>query len=543
MANPWEMQWGGGANPWEMAWDAPEPPQSKGSRFVQGLRDPLDKGAQMLTRALPEGVVSGVNKATEYVNKMPVIGPVTKALGMTPATQQQIDAGVTQREQSYRPPEGFDWMRTLGNIGTTMPAAVALPVGAAWPARTALGAVGGYGLGAVTTPVAQDQERFWEQTHEQGKTGAIGGAIAAPLVGALSRVIQPQTREPVRKLLEEGVTPAPGQILGGVAQRIEDKFMSLPLLGDAISSARQKGVEELNRAAYARALKPIGGKVPSEVGRAGVDDVSNQLSAAYNDLLPKLSFKADAQFGADLTRLRAMAATLPDAEAKQFESIIRQQVVGKFTPAGLASGETIKAVESDLGRLARGYKGDPSFDKRQLGLALEEMQNSIRQTLQRSNPAQADQLAKINEGYAAYTRIRNAGARAGNQEGGFTPAGLAGGVRQGDRSVGKGDYARGRAFMQDLSDAGVNVLQSKVPDSGTTGRALWGLGALGSGALSPFIPGALGVASLPYLPGGRQLAAALLARRPALAEPIANSIARTPAGLIGPFMYPALNER
>src|SRR5688572_8366082 len=65
---------------------------STGSRFMQGLRDPLDAGAQMLTRVLPEGVVSGVNKATQYVNELPGIGPVTKALGMTPATSQQIDA-------------------------------------------------------------------------------------------------------------------------------------------------------------------------------------------------------------------------------------------------------------------------------------------------------------------------------------------------------------------------------------------------------------------------------------------------------------------
>jgi hypothetical protein len=237
-----------------------------------------------------------------------------------------------------------------------------------------------------------------------------------------------------------------------------------------------------------------------------------------------------------------MAATLPDVEARQFENVIRQKVVGKLTPQGLASGETVKAIESELGQLARGYKGDPSFDKRQLADAIAEVQNAIRQTLQRANPAHARELADINTGYANYARIRNAGARAGNQEGGFTPAGLAAGVRAMDRSVAKGDYGRGRAFMQDLSDAGVNVLGSKYPDSGSIGRLLMGAGTIGSGAVNLGIPGALGVASLPYLPGGRQLMAALLARRPALAEPIANSVARAPAGLFGPMMYPLLNE-
>jgi hypothetical protein len=546
MANPWEMDWTGnassGAKPWEMTWDQPKTPTPAGERFKQGLRDPLDKGAQMLTRALPEGVVSGVNRATQFVNELPIIGPATKAIGMTPATQQQIDQGVTQRERAYVPPEGFDWMRAGGNMVSTAPLAAALPVGAAALPRIGYGAATGAGIGAVSTPVAENQDQFWQQTAEGAKGGAIGGAIAAPIVGALSRVIQPKTSPQVKTLLSEGVTPTPGQILGGMAGRAEEKLTSVPLLGDAITSAKQKSIEELNKAAYARALKPIGGKVPDEVGRTGVASVSDQLSSAYNTLLPKLSFKADGQFAADLSKIQQMAATFPPAEARQFQQALRDRVIGKLTPQGLASGETIKAIESELGKMAKGYRGDQSFDKRQLGDALGEVQNAIRQTLQRTNPAHADELAKINLGYANYARIRNAGARAGKQEGGFTPAGLAGGVRATDRSVGKGDYARGKAFMQDLSDAGVNVLGSKYPDSGSIGRLLMGAGTLGSGALNLGIPGALGVASLPYLPGGRQLMAALLARRPALAEPIANSVSRIPGGLLGPAMYPLLNE-
>ena len=46
-------------------------------------------------------------------------------------------------------------------------------------------------------------------------------------------------------------------------------------------------------------------------------------------------------------------------------------------------------------------------------------------------------------------------------------------------------YGRGRALLQDLSDAGMEVLPSKYPDSGTAGRNalmnLIGLGSTGAG--------------------------------------------------------------
>jgi hypothetical protein len=71
------------------------PPMSAWDRFTQGLRDPLDAGAQMLSRMPGAGAV---NRATQAVNNMPGIGPITKALGMTPATSEKIDADISARE-------------------------------------------------------------------------------------------------------------------------------------------------------------------------------------------------------------------------------------------------------------------------------------------------------------------------------------------------------------------------------------------------------------------------------------------------------------
>lgn len=223
-----------------------------------------------------------------------------------------------------------------------------------------------------------------------------------------------------------------------------------------------------------------------------------------------------------------MAQQLPKQQAAQFERILKTQFVNKITPAGTASGERLKEIESELGRLVRGYSKDPAFDNQQLGAALSEVQSSIRDSLVRANPSKAAELKKINEGYANYVRLRSAAGGVGATDGVFTPSQLSASVRANDKSVAHGDYARGRAFMQDLSDPARSALNSTYPDSGTVGRLLLGGSALGAGAINPLIPGILGAASLPYMAGGRQVSAALLARRPEIAKPIARAIKAIP---------------
>lgn len=508
-------------------------------RMVQGVRDVIDAGAQALQNSLPQSIVSGVNRATQAVNNLPFIGPATVALGMTP--EADINASIRSNEQEYQSARrattpqtlsslvtgqvdpGIDWARLGGNIAGTGPLAAVSPVAGPMAGRIAQGAGLGAGFG-LTAPVLENQDQFLTEKAKQAGLGGILGGVMAPVSAGLARVISPNVRPEVQMLREAGVTPTLGQIMGGTAQRTEEKLSSLPILGDAIKGAQRGAVEDLNRAAYARALEPIGGTVPKEVGREGVKAVYQQLDDAYNKLLPNLSFKADGVFNAEVGKLRSMVQTLPEAEAAQFERILKTQLQDKLTPAGLASGETIKAVESTLGKQARGYKGDQSFDKRQLGAALEELQRSIRESLMRHNPAQATELSKINEGYANFARVRDAASRLGSKEGVFSPAQLAGAVRAGDRSVGKGAYARGDAFMQDLSDAAVNVLGAKYPDSGSIGRLALGAGALGAGAVNPAIPIGLGAASFPYLPILRNATASVMLDRPQFAGPLAQGV-------------------
>ena len=571
---PWEREWQGdapeskGGAPWERDWQQSSGPTDRqktlsnaGSRFLRGMTDPIDAGAQLLTHALPEGLVNAVNSGAQFVNDLPGIGPLTKALGMTPATSSGLDKRIREGEQEYQAARqatapatlsslvsgqrnpGFDLARAFGNVATGF----AVPGGnaAGMGARILQGAGAGAASGALQ-PVVEDQDNFWSEKGKQTLVGGATGAAVAPIVGALARVIRPNTSKAARTLLDEGVTPTPGQILGGAYRTTEDKITSLPLIGDAITSARKKSLDELNRAVYQRALTPIGQKADDlPVGREGVARVHQQLQDAYNTLLPNLSFKADQPFTQAVATVRGMVRRLPQQIKGELEDIYRDKVVSRMTPQGLMNGRSFKDAESDLGQEIRRLSKDPNRHAQQLKDAVIELRDQMRQALTRSNPAHAAELQAINQGYSNFARIRDAGAALGDKSGGFTPADLLGAVRRNDHSVGKGQFATGRAQMQDLADAAVATLPGKYPDSGTTGRVL--LGGMATGALggagyfgNPLIPIAAAAGALPYMPGGRQLAAALLARRGAMADPMAQSLRNaTPkiAAGVAPLVY------
>jgi hypothetical protein len=304
--------------------------------------------------------------------------------------------------------------------------------------------------------------------------GMAGGMLGDLGARGAARLVQPiMQSDAVKTLLSRGVVPTPGQAVGGRLGAVEERLSSAPVIGDAINSAKTRGIGELNRAVYDSALNPIGQKSTAPLGREGVLQVKESLSDAYENLLPKLKFQADPQFATELRTVQQMASQgLEPNSVKTFERILKDKVISKLTPQGLASGQTIKQVESELSRLIRGYSSDPSFDNRQIGNALKQVQQSIRDNLTRVNTGPvAQELQAINQGYANYATLRAAASNPAAKEGFFSPSQLNSAVRMQDRSVGKGNYATGKAKGQDLSDAAKSVMSPVLANSGTADRA------------------------------------------------------------------------
>lgn len=399
----------------------------------------------------------------------------------------------------------------------------------------------------VLTPSNKSQEEALREIPQKAGLGALAGAGGNLIGQSAANILSPRISEAVKKLVGEGVNVTPGQALGGMFKTIEDKATSLPIIGDAINYARQKGIEEFNKATYKRALESIGGKTPEATGREGIAAVRGQIESAYDTLLPKLSFNPDKVLFDSLDNLGQTVKGLSKEDAKMVsdnvKSLIQSRLPKQAGSSGI-DGNTFKMIESDLGQLASDYAG-ATGSQATIGRAYKQALADLRVALSRNNPDFAQELANINTAFAHYARLRKAGSMANTQET-FTPIQLANAVKQADQSAGKGATATGKALMQDLSDAGVQVLPSKTPDSGTAGRMILNSlagGAAGAGALAEPTTAALAsTLMLPYLPGGRQLTSALLTKRPEFAQKLADAIRQSSPYLAAPAAQNLVGE-
>ena len=362
--------------------------------------------------------------------------------------------------------------------------------------------------------------------------GGAGGAGTAALNG-LARVVRPQVSPSVNALMSEGVTPTPGQILGGSFKRAEEGLTSAPIIGDSIKAAQTRAVTDLNTAAFNRALAPVGETLPKGLkGREAVAYVGDTLGKRYDAILPKLTTQADGQAMSEIMSLQGMVSngSIDPAKAKQFEAILQNQVFAKFQPglngAPTLTGQTMKDIETDLGQLASKFGRSLDPDQQLVGDALQEVQSILRENVARSNPQHAAELKKINEGWANFKRVQRAAAGVGAEDGVFSAAQLQAAVKATDRSKDKARFAEGNALMQDLSETGKSVLGPKVPDSGTPYRGLLtgGAGAAAAGFAGPGTLAAVMAGPLLYSRTGQNLLAAGLTKRPDIAEPTANAL-------------------
>ena len=512
---------------------------SFGGSMLQGVEDLALGGTQMLYNASPKFMQEGRDKVNNYLSD--ATGGAVRKMPETGGFDQYVrdDEKMFQDAKTRAGRFGFDAGRLFGNVLATAPLLAAKPFQMVNAGKDVFNAAnigrgvaqgGTYGL---SQPVYQGD--YWNEKKNQFKVGGAGGAGGVLLGNMVSRVVKPNTRGSVTRLQEQGVTPTPGGILGGGWQVFEDKATSLPIVGTAINAAKKKAQEELNRAAYKRALTGTGidaSKLP--VGPEGILKLKETLANAYKDIWANVNFKRDAQFNKSLAELKEGAIGLTDSKLNVFNRVIKD-LDKKISPNGSMLGETYQVAEKDIAKLAANYLASTGSD-RVLGTALKQLQNLMRQQLNRNNPKYAKKLEEARKNWAKYEILNKAGSAAGDQaEHGFTAAQLANAVRTNRKFNIKGAYGTGKARLQDLSSDGVSALGSKYPDSGTAGRLIGTVG----GAASMFNPqaiqaaliaaGGLGVASLPYL--ARKTTADFLTKRPQSAKAFARALRKVSPAL------------
>jgi hypothetical protein len=402
-----------------------------------------------------------------------------------------------------------------GGFGAAAQAALAAKAAGALPAviapAVAAAATGG-ALATATNPVLQGESEL-----ANTGLGAAGGAAGDIAGRVLSRAVQPISQSaPVKKLLGDGVVPTPGQAAGAnsIVGRVEQKLMSLPLVGDIIKKGRDRATEEFDIAAIRRALPTDAKGQITSAGRSAIEKADEILGSSYDDVYKGITVKPDTQFLRGVVGVKNDPdLALPKELQSRLGEVVKTQVLDRVKKGEL-SGPLAQRIDSNLGSIARRYASSQDADQRVLGIAIREVQKNFKQLVERNAGGDAaETIRELNRSYANFLRVERAASLKGAQDGVFTAEQLSSAVRALDRSSNKGSYAKGSALMQDLSDAGRSVLGNTVPNSGTADRLAMGLmaGAGGLGAANEYYGGpgyltALAAAPLLYSrPGARYM--------------------------------------
>ncbi len=303
-----------------------------------------------------------------------------------------------------------------------------------------------------------------------GGVGLGGGALGRAASRGVGTLVGGVNDDAVRALDQAGVRMTPGQIMGGVVKNFEDKMTSLPLVGNQIGARRMEGIDDFNRAIMRDAVAGIGAPPPSQIGQAGVNVNQRAVSDAYDAALGGQQFQADPQFTSDFAAALAGGRAIPQL-GDQFDQVASQRVGSLFGPNGEITGAGFQDAIQGLRQARAATKNEvlgPEF-----GNSIGDIEDALRGLVGRQSP---DVLLKFDAANAAYRNqsvVDDAVSRALSQGGTFMPSQLGQAARSNTvKFGGKQAAARGDMPFNEIQQAAQQVLPSKVPDSGTAGRAV-----------------------------------------------------------------------
>jgi len=440
--------------------------------FGHGMREPIDALAQGAVRlpGLGLDMVAPDSAAAKYMQ-----GQVKNVDEIASAARERA------KVNAARAPGSAAMGQIAGNLAVTGPLGARL-----YPSKGLGAAMGQGAFQGLATPV-EDPDSYGLSKATQVGIGGIGGGLAHGAVRLGSKMIQPNAQKGARELVDEGVDPTVGQVIGGNLRKTEERLKSAPLVGGAIVNREKSAREAFHKSLLNRALRPLGIKA-KRAGYEGMDDAYNAVSARYEKLVPKLTAKYDDRFAIELEDIRALAGNMKPEHAAQFNKIIDGDIMRHIdnSQTGTILGSELKRMETKLGQTFARFRRSPDPDDQLMADAAQELQAMLRRMAARNTPAHAKELAKLNRSWARLRRVGKAVKATGHEEGLPTPGQYQRAIKGSETS--SLNYERGRGMDQDYSRGAQRVLGNKEPDSGTAARnwLLGGLGAagVGSGGLS-----------------------------------------------------------
>lgn len=512
---------------------------TEGLRILAADQQPESKLSQFLQAARPEPFTEAVARGMFEDPAVAIAQLATEPFGGSEAVRQYA------REREQRMEElpfagrlaGVALSPATAMLATRVPQAVSMipRIGQSPIVQSAITGAAAAGL----TP-ATGGDQFAQEKAIQATTGAVLGPIVDVFASPLARLGTPSSRQELETLQRAGVDVTrltPGQQLGGAAKRAEESIKSVPIAGELVRRAEQRGFEEFNRGLLDSIVKQVNPQatLPKAVStRGAVEFAGKELSKAYTKALAPIKITPSAQMYLDISDVvTRYGAQLGEDNAKLLNKLVMNRVTDLIPENKILAGGTAKRIDSDLGALERRYSKSATAQEQTIGEALGQIKQIIRQEIASQDPT--GKVSALNTVFADFVRLEKAAAQSRIPGGVFSPEQLVSATRALDETGRKGAFARGQARMQRTAEAGREVLGSRVPDSGTPERigttlALLGLGGAGLGAYEPSLS--------PYIIPGLLTAAAYT--RPGLGAIRQAGFAGPGLRAIGPVLTPQL---
>jgi len=362
-----------------------------------------------------------------------------------------------------------------------------------------------------------------EENLESTLKGLVTGAGVTTALSSAGRLIAPRFSEDVRKL--SGVELTPGQLMGGIPEQLERGAQRIPLIGNAITEAKERGIESFNRGTANKVLSNINPNLKVPAGMSPQDTVNfvnKEISRQYNtNVTPYLKFNATNKDFIDGTAQAIVKhSSLPDDRLQNFQKRANSLVQDLINNP---KGNQLKDVKSKLSHDAYRYSKSPDPADQDFGDALQDLKRNLLLHLAKQNGPIHRALIRADKAEEDYIRMADAFASRTSGEG-FTPAQLGQTIRK--KAPSKIAFAEGRASrLQPFAQAGENVLGGMPEKSSLNVMDL--LAPIGGiSAFSHFSPeaaataqtiGGLSAAAMPLLyskPVTQSVIPALLAPRP-----------------------------
>jgi len=461
--------------------------QSSLADFGDGLKHGFDRAAYAVSDLFPDLHIS--DEARSGWNSNQLVKGLGLAVPSRGQQQAELAAGKAISDGSFAGAAG-DF---IGNAAPSIGAGFATAGGALLPA-----ALTQAGLNYVTSAGdAGDRTKG-------AVMAAAGEGVGRSLPNALAKVGQMVKPTPAaQRLIDQGVYPTPGQVLGGGFKKLEDGLTSFPGFGSAVS----KGQSDALRQGVELAMSQGGIKVPA--GREGYRQLADHFDDAFSQATKNLAFDINDNAYSNGIQSIMQKRGLDKAgidDVERFFSNYRTNTnmpapnpnstglsaAGQMQPRQLVGGEDFHSMLQNLRNEGASFRKSLDPFQRRLGEAYKDIYNLTDGSLAKQgivNPADIAAFRKVRTDYANVAPALKAGelTTVNRNQGIFSPEQYQSSLVTNAKKMGNAAGVRkGTLPQQQLADDMVEVLGGKYQDSGTAYRmALNGGIPLGAGMVDP----------------------------------------------------------